>query len=294
MDDVEQHSGLVLFMDEAVGYVRAMSSIAAEDGEFLEDGASARTPDGDNLLLDHARAEAAAYGSLVRAAGGRLLDDDEGGLHLRDLGSASPFGNVALVTRPVLSTQVVLDRLRGFYEGERGGPYLVISPWPTANWGPEGYTRVGHPPLMVRLPGDAVEPVAGLHIAEASDLETIHDFERTLIEAYPMPEMQPWTPETFVGLSILDTEWRLFVGYEDGVPVATAGAFVTPSIVLVELVSVRSQCRGRGYGRALTAAASCCRPDRPAMLISSDDGRGVYESLGYVSLLRYTLWLGRR
>ena len=30
------------------------------------------------------------------------------------------------------------------------------------------------------------------------------------------------------------------------------------------------------------------------MLISSDDGRGVYEGLGYVPLLRFTLWAGHR
>lgn len=275
-----------------------MSSLTADDDEFLEDGAGARTPDGDNLLLDHARAEAAAYGALVDAAGGRILDD-EAGLHLTDLGSESPFGNVALVTRPVLNTGAVIDRLRDFYEGARGGPYLVISPWPTTNWSLDGFARVGHPPLMMRLPGEGAEPVEGtpvegMRIVEASDRDTIRDFERTLIEAYPMPEMQPRTPEAFVGPSILDSAWRLFVGYEDGVTVATAGAFVTPSLVLVELVSVRSHCRGRGYGRAISAAASSCTPDRPAMLISSDDGRGVYASLGYVPLLRYTLWLGRR
>jgi hypothetical protein len=30
------------------------------------------------------------------------------------------------------------------------------------------------------------------------------------------------------------------------------------------------------------------------MLISSDDGNGVYQRLGFVPLLRYTLWLGHR
>ncbi len=30
------------------------------------------------------------------------------------------------------------------------------------------------------------------------------------------------------------------------------------------------------------------------MLISSDDGRGVYEGLGYTPLLRFTLWAGHR
>ncbi len=52
--------------------------------------------------------------------------------------------------------------------------------------------------------------------------------------------------------------------------------------------------RGRGIGRAMTAAATAAATDRPAMLISSDDGRPVYDRLGYLPLLRFTLWAGHR
>ena len=40
--------------------------------------------------------------------------------------------------------------------------------------------------------------------------------------------------------------------------------------------------------------ASVVAPDQPAMLIASDDGRGVYDGLGYLPLQRHTLWLGLR
>jgi len=49
------------------------------------------------------------------------------------------------------------------------------------------------------------------------------------------------------------------------------------------MISARPEVRGRGVGRAVTAAATVVAPDRPAMLISSDDGRPVYERLGYVA-----------
>ena len=77
-------------------------------------------------------------------------------------------------------------------------------------------------------------------------------------------------------------------------PIGTAGAWVSPAITLIELVSTRPECRGRGYGAALTAAATVVAPDQPAMLIASDDGRGVYDGLGYLPLQRHTLWLGLR
>lgn len=66
----------------------------------------------------------------------------------------------------------------------------------------------------------------------------------------------------------------------------------SPSLNVVELVSTRDKVRGRGYGAELTAAASVAAPDRPAMLIASDDGRAFYECLAYMCLQSHTLWIG--
>ena len=273
-----------------------MASLAASPDTDLENGCRAATPDGDNLVLDFARAEAAAFGALVAAKGGRLLDDADAGLHLRDMGVATPFGNVALLTRPVADGDAVsvTDRVRSFFAEGAGGPYLVFSPWRTTDWAAHGFTPVGHPPLMFR-PVDALVPLReGLRVVQVHDDGTLADFERTLVEAYPTPEMQPWQQGAFLDPSVLSSAWRFFVGYEGDVAVGTAAAYVSPAVTLVELVSTRPECRGRGYGAELTAAASVTAPDQPAMLIASDDGRGVYDGLGYLPLQRYTLWLGLR
>lgn len=273
-----------------------MTELAATTDEDLETGLRAATPDGDNLVLDYARAEAAAFAVFARANGGRVEDDDELGLHLRDLGVGTPFGNVALLTRPVLddASAEVVGRIQAFYAAAAGGPYLVYSPWRTADWTDLGMMRVGHPPLMFR-PVDPVVPVApGLHIVEVADADTLADFERTLIEAYPAPEMQPWVRGSMFGPGVLDSGWRLFVGYDGDQAVGTSAAYVAPSMSVIEMVATRPECRGRGYGAALTAAASVAAPDRPAMLVSSDLGRPVYDRLGYLPLQRHTLWLGTR
>lgn len=271
-------------------------TLAAEPDEVLEDGCRASTPDGDNLVLDYARAEAAAFGALAAANGGRVLDDDETGLHLRDMEVATPFGNVALLSRPVedADTDRVIDRIRSFYGQGSGGPYLVFSPWRTTDWTERGMVRVGHPPLMFRPTGPIAPPSAGLRIVEVADADTLGDFERTLIEAYPVPEMQPWVPGSMFAPAVLDSDWRLLVGYDGDQPVGTAAAFLSPSLNVVELVSTRDGVRGRGCGAQLTAAASVVAADRPAMLIASDDGQSVYERLGFVCLQRHTLWLGHR
>ena len=275
-----------------------MTDLAAGDHDDLEDGRRAATPDGDNLVLDYARAEADAFGAMTAAKGGRRLDDEDAGLHLRDMAVGSPFGNVAALTRAVGETESadVVARLRGFYGEVPGGPFLVFSPWPTGDWTEHGMILVGHPPLMFRPAGPATTTTTapGLRVVEAGDEDVLADFERTLIEAYPAPEMQPWERGAMFAPAVLDSAWRLFVGYEGDEPVATAGAWVSPAVTLVELVSTRPECRGKGYGAALTAAASVVAPDQPAMLIASDDGRGVYDRLGYLPLQRHTLWLGLR
>lgn len=273
-----------------------MSELSASPDEELEDGCRAATPDGDNLVLDFARAEAAAFAAVSAAKGGRVLDDDEAGLHLRDMGVGTPFGNVALLTRPVVDVDNadVAGRVRTFFAGHEGGPYLVLSPWRTLDWSAHGFSPVGHPPLMFRPVGEAPPTPGGLRIECAVDADTLAAFERTFVEAYPAPEMLPWERASFLDPAILGTDWRFYVGYEGDVAVGTAAAFVSPAVTLVELVSTRPECRGKGFGAALTAAASTADADQPAMLISSDDGRGVYDSLGYLPLQRYTLWLGHR
>lgn len=274
-----------------------MSSLAADDGEILENGHLGSTADGDNLLLDYARGDAECFAAIATAAGGRVEHDDALGLRLADTGAPSPFNNTAHLTAPVGddATPALADALHTFFGGSSGGPYLVFSPWPTGDLSRHGFHLVGHPPLMFRpptVPALPTNPKLRVELVETTD--ALADFERTIIEAYPVPELQPWQRESFLHPAILDSRWRFFVGYEDERCVATAGAFVTDTITVVEQVSVRDECRGKGYGAAITAAATHAEPGRTAMLIASDLGRPTYDQVGYITLLRFTLHIGMR
>lgn len=272
-----------------------MTTMAAPPDEVLENGYHPDTPLGDNLVLDYARGEAASFAATIGAGGGRLARDTDLGLQMCDLGIASPFGNVALLERPPTdrSTPELAAVLHAFFGDSSGGSYLVFSAWPL-DLAAHGFAPVGHPPLMLRPPGGSVPLAVGLRIEQVVDADGLAAFERTLIEAYPAPQMQPVQRGAMFDPAILATDWRLFVGYEDGTPVATAGAFLTPSLTIVESVSTRPEVRGKGYGAAITAAATVTDPTVPAMLISSDLGRATYDRLGYLPILRYSLWLGTR
>ena len=274
-------------------------TIQASDHE-LENGTRPTTPDGDNLQLDFTRLDAAAFADLARAVGGRVEHDDPLGLTMTDTASPCPFGNVAHLCRPLVAGEGpnLARALAGFYGQASGaGPYLVFSAWPTPDLTGEGLMLGGHPPLMVRPAAPPPPDPTGwaLRIVEVADGRELEDFERTMVEAYPAAELLPFGSESrMFGEALLGSAWKLFVGYEGDSPVATAGGYVTDSLVGVEMVSSRPECRGRGYGAAITVAAACAAGDRPAVLISSDLGNQVYRRLGFMPILRYTLWVGTR
>jgi hypothetical protein len=85
---------------------------------------------------------------------------------------------------------------------------------------------------------------------------------------------------------------RFWVGYLDGRPVACSGAHVTDACVDVEYVACHEAARGRGIGAALTWRATLADPTKPAVLIASDPGQPVYEKMGYLRVMRLTMWAG--
>jgi hypothetical protein len=267
------------------------SSLVADEGEVLDDGLSSSTPDGDNVLNDFARLEASAFQELAEAAGGRV--EHGGELALTDSASPSVFGNVAYVHGLVADPAALADRLHAFYGGRPGGPALLFSVLPTPDLTPYGLQRVGHPPLMLLEPGrPRPGDPSGFTVAEVTSAEELALFERTLVEAYPVPECEGLPAGSLLGPPAAASErWTFLIGYLDGEPVATAAAFVGSSLTTVEFVSSRPEVRGRGVGAAITAAAGSIASDRPTALISSDLGRPVYERLGYRTIMRFTLWV---
>ncbi len=272
-------------------------SLLAQEGEYLDPGFDPQTPHGDNLVNDFCRAEVAAWESWANACGGRHGRDDALGLAWTDTGCPSLFGNPVHWSRPLDATQAgaAVAATRAALAGTTGGPFLLYSAFPTPDLQRFGLGAVGHPPLMVRPAGGGPQDTNSLRVERVVDVERLRDFERTLIEAYPVVELQPWVAGCLVGTPILDDDrWRLFVGYVDGIAVGTSAAYVSDEIVDVTLVSNRAEHRRRGYGEALTWAATLADATKPAMLIASDDGRAVYARMGYLTLMRFTLWAGTR
>ncbi|GGJ74766.1 hypothetical protein GCM10010123_00900 [Pilimelia anulata] len=257
----------------------------SDDGH-LTHGWEPDLPAGDSLLRAYlltAAAHSAALAALT--PGGRAQ-------RWPDLAAADPaspvlFDNLAVRLQPpqYAAAGDVGERLDRFYPPARHA--TLLSAWPTPPPGP-GWELMGHPPLMLRPPGGTPPPApAGLAIRPVTDAAGLAAFVATLVAAYPMPAA---ADTVLADAAVLAADIRLYVGYVDGTPVGTAGARLGAGVTDVEWVAVLPAYRGRGIGAALTWAATAADPAVPAMLIASDDGQPIYRALGYLPLLRLTMW----
>lgn len=124
--------------------------------------------------------------------------------------------------------------------------------------------------------GDAPPPPEELRVTEALDQASVTHAVSLVGDAFGVPaDAQPFMAPAFNS----DTS-RVWLGTVDGVPVATAAAVVSGGFCGVYAVATAADARGRGYGAALTWAATRFRSDLPAVLQASDLGRPVYERLG--------------
>ena len=146
---------------------------------------------------------------------------------------------------------------------------------------------------MVRLPAPGRPPPlpAGVAVHEVHDAATLAVAERVLVEGYPMPELAPMRAGELLGPALLGGGVQVWLGYVDGEPAAMAVSLRHAGALLVEHVATLPAARGRGAGSAVTWAATLADPDLPATLLASDDGRPVYERMGYLALERWTAWL---
>lgn len=214
------------------------------------------------------------------------LEED---LALGDLGlpMALPPNNATVLREPAAEGATDLaERVDAFFSASPGGGYEVWSIWPTMDLTPFGFS-VGSAPCMVReRGGDPTPSPAELRVAEVQDDAGMREVWPVLDEAF----CDHRVPEPSWDARVLAEDYRVWVGRVDGRAVTTATAFVGYGFVGVYAVATLAEARGRGYGEAVTWAATLCRPDLPATLQASEMGRPVYERMGYRTVTTFTVW----
>lgn len=243
----------------------------------------------EDTLVRQAVLVHASWSTTVAAAAGRPWRTGPRWAGGR-IGDRGALTNPVVLMRPLTEPGEVLAEVEDLFP--RRVPYLLVSAWPTPDLRPHGLGLVGHPPLMARLPAPGpAAPPPGIDVREVRDADALAVAERVLVEGYPVPGLDPLTPGDLLDPSLLQPTTRVWVAWSDGEPAAVAAAHQHAGVTIVEYVATLPAARGRGAGAAVTWAATLSDPERPAVLMASDDGRPVYERLGYVAVERWTVWL---
>ena len=204
-----------------------------------------------------------------------------------DLGLPTPQSpNNATPLHPIGAGDLddVLERLREFFT-RPGGGYQLWSAWPTPDLSHRGFTTFSCP-AMVLPAGSEPRPVPPeLRIVEVGDDSTLSHTEALWNDSFELGA----TPGGVVDRRALGA-WRMWVGYVEDRPVASAAAHESHGLVGIYAVATTPSARGHGYGEALTWAAVRSRPDLPAALQASSMGRPVYARMGFQQVGTFTVW----
>ena len=92
-----------------------------------------------------------------------------------------------------------------------------------------------------------------------------------------------------------DGDFHGYVGYVDGVAVATLATVVAASVVGVYSVATLPQCRRRGYAEALMRCALAREKENTGIegtvLQATNSGRALYEHMGYRKITRFSVYI---
>ncbi|HXV94810.1 MAG TPA: hypothetical protein VD813_16010 [Pseudonocardia sp.] len=252
-------------------------------------GWEAGVDDGDTLCRAWLHHWADVCASVAAAARGTVVRDER--FCFADHGRPAAFFNSVVLLAPPADWSALLDEIEHLASWGTGELHLW-SIWPTPDLHPRGWVLDGHPPLLVRPPATAV-PVAAPDPAPepVRDPAALARWERVLVEGYPLPDVLPLRPGRLFDPALLgNPRWRFFTSGPSADPVAVSAQFVSRGLAGFAIGVTRPQARrgGHWWRHALTRIRH--EPDLWQAGVFSDASRPGAEAIGFVPVLRHTLW----
>lgn len=207
-----------------------------------------------------------------------------------------PYFNEALLLCPVLdASDPVLDEIDAFYAASDAPAWALLSAWPTPSLQPRGWQLGGHPAFVVRTPGAPLRPAASrpsidLDVRRATGAADVAAAERVFAEGYPIDEAVG-RPGAALPSSLCGTDVSVRVAAVNGADVAVGMGYVAHGCVNLCGAATLPEARGTGAWGALVRARVDDAPELPAVAFTSDYSRPGFEHLGFVSVVRFTMWL---
>lgn len=250
------------------------------------------TPVGDNLVRGFLHNQAEVCDVIAAGFGGVTARTPD--VALAASRCVVPYFNEALLLRPVLDADdPVLDDIEAFYAGGPATASVLLSAWPTPPLERRGWELGGHPAFVVRTPGAPLRPTAegsGAVVRRAAGDDDILAAEKIFAEGYPIDEAVG-RPGAALPASLTATDVSVRVAAVAGEDVAVGMGYVAHGCVNLCGAATLPAARRTGAWGALVRARVADAPGLPAVAFTSDYSRPGFEHLGFVSVLRFTIWL---
>jgi hypothetical protein len=262
-----------------------------------ETGWLADTPIGDNLVRQFLFNQADVCDVIAEHFDGSMARTDE--VALAASRCVVPYFNEALLLRPLAGgADDVLDTVERFFAASEAPGWVLLSAWPTPALDDRGWELVGHPAFVVRTPGaplrpPAARPGADLAVRRATDAGEIAAAERIFVDGYPLDGGIDRPGAALPG-SLADSEITVRIASVAGADVAVGMGHVAHGCVNLCGAATLPAARRTGAWGALVRARVEDAPDLPAVAFTSDYSRPGFEHLGFVSVLRLTMWFRAR
>jgi hypothetical protein len=127
-------------------------------------------------------------------------------------------------------------------------------------------------------------------VQRATTTDDLVDAERVAVEGYPLDEARGLPPLSLFPAELLDTAVTLRLGRLDGQAVGAGACHVAHGVVNLCFAATLPQARRRGVWEALVWDRVNDGPSLPAVAYTSDYSRPGFERMGFVPIIRFTLW----
>lgn len=259
-------------------------------------GWEAAAPPQDTALRQFILAQCAFQRLSGGALGATILETDA--FIAVDSGRPATMLNFAVLKQPLCGAELeaAMGPIQTLYEQPGTAGFAALySPLPTADLSPWGWTLAGHPPLQLRPASAPLVDTSAVQVTRVrSDAEKAL-FEQIIIDGFGFEEMRGSASGSLMAASLFeDPRFSAWIGSVEGEPVSGAASLVEAGIVNIVMVATVPVGRRKGGALAVTQAAARPELGLPGALFSSDEGRSVYERLGYAPILRGSFWYRNR
>ncbi len=226
------------------------------------------------------------------------------GVSIASAGVAFQMFNAAFLSGPV-ATEAELARCILMCSLQFNARGLEWSFWVCEDWlAPKAHRRLRQVferhglRRTTELPGMVAEklsapkrPLPEMEVRRVNDARTGDDFRGIGSVCFHVPIA--WFNEVFDQDSVWD-RFAGYVGYVDGLPVATAATIACGDTIGVYNVGTLPEHQRRGYGEAVMRhaleEAERERPSRPVVLQSTQAGLALYERMGFRTVARFSVY----